>query len=65
MAVFMNLFFPFLTGIEENANMLKNKIDSREVLIAVLWSVLLCVLRPFDLRTPVVGHSARAICSTQ
>jgi hypothetical protein len=28
MAVFMNLFAPFLTGIEENVNMLKDKIDS-------------------------------------
>jgi hypothetical protein len=65
MAVFMNLFAPFLTGIEENVNMLKDKIDSWEVLVAVLWSVLLCVLRPFDLRTVVSGHSAHANYSTQ
>ena len=65
MVVFLNLFTAFLTGIGENVNMLKDKIDSWEVLVAVLWSVLLCVLRPSDLRTVVTGHSAHAIYSTQ
>lgn len=57
-------FLPFVTSIEENVNILKDKIDS-DVLVAVLWSVFLCVLRPFDLRTVFTGQSAHAMYSTQ